>query len=84
MSVLAGIGTAGVPGGSLPLIVIVLQSVGVPAKASASSSASTASSTCAAPSLNVTGDLVIATCVARWEGRNQGSGAASQKEIIAS
>lgn len=30
MSVVAGIGTAGVPGGSIPLIVIVLQSVGVP------------------------------------------------------
>ena len=30
MSVLAGVGTAGVPGGSLPLIVVVLQSVGVP------------------------------------------------------
>ncbi len=29
-SVLAGIGTAGVPGGSLPVIVLVLQSVGVP------------------------------------------------------
>lgn len=32
MSVIAGIGTAGVPGGSLPLIVIVLQSVGIPAE----------------------------------------------------
>lgn len=30
MSVIAGVGTAGVPGGSIPLIVIVLQSVGVP------------------------------------------------------
>lgn len=30
MSVVAGIGTAGVPGGSVPLIMIVLQSVGVP------------------------------------------------------
>ena len=39
MSVLAGVGTAGVPGGSLPLIVIVLQSVGVPGEGSASSSA---------------------------------------------
>ena len=32
MCVLAGIGTAGVPGGSLPLVVVVLQSVGVPAE----------------------------------------------------
>src|SRR5262249_21387205 len=30
MSVLAGIGTAGVPGGSIPLIIVVLQSVGIP------------------------------------------------------
>lgn len=30
MSVVAGLGTAGVPGGSVPLIMIVLQSVGVP------------------------------------------------------
>ena len=30
MSVLAGVGTAGVPGGSLPLIVLVLRSVDVP------------------------------------------------------
>ena len=30
MSILAGVGTAGVPGGSLPLIVIVLQTVGIP------------------------------------------------------
>ncbi|MES2767267.1 MAG: dicarboxylate/amino acid:cation symporter [Bacteroidota bacterium] len=32
MSILAGVGTAGVPGGSLPLIVMVLQSVGIPAE----------------------------------------------------
>jgi DAACS family dicarboxylate/amino acid:cation (Na+ or H+) symporter len=30
MSILAGVGTAGVPGGSLPLIVMVLQTVGIP------------------------------------------------------
>ncbi|MBL0063377.1 MAG: cation:dicarboxylase symporter family transporter [bacterium] len=29
-AVVAGIGTAGVPGGSLPVIVLILQSVGVP------------------------------------------------------
>ncbi|WP_287130874.1 dicarboxylate/amino acid:cation symporter [Candidatus Cyanaurora vandensis] len=32
LSVVAGIGTAGVPGGSLPLVVLVLQTVGVPAE----------------------------------------------------
>ncbi|MBL9081354.1 MAG: dicarboxylate/amino acid:cation symporter, partial [Planctomycetales bacterium] len=30
MAVLAGVGTAGVPGGSIPLIIIVLKTVGVP------------------------------------------------------
>src|SRR5690606_31838231 len=33
MSVLAGVGTAGVPGGSIPLIIVVMQSVGIPAEA---------------------------------------------------
>ncbi|MFO7444923.1 MAG: dicarboxylate/amino acid:cation symporter [Ignavibacteriaceae bacterium] len=32
LSILAGIGTAGVPGGSLPLVVMVLQTIGVPAE----------------------------------------------------
>jgi dicarboxylate/amino acid:cation (Na+ or H+) symporter, DAACS family len=30
LSILAGVGTAGVPGGSLPLIVVILQTVGIP------------------------------------------------------
>ena len=30
LAVLAGVGTAGVPGGSIPMIVLVLQSIGVP------------------------------------------------------
>ncbi len=32
LSILAGVGTAGVPGGSLPLVVIVLQTIGIPAE----------------------------------------------------
>ena len=32
MSIVAGIGTAGVPGGSLPMVMIVAQSVGIPAE----------------------------------------------------
>jgi DAACS family dicarboxylate/amino acid:cation (Na+ or H+) symporter len=32
LSILAGVGTAGVPGGSLPLVVLVLQTIGVPAE----------------------------------------------------
>src|SRR5690606_23148662 len=30
MSVLAGVGTAGVPGGSIPLVIVVMKSVGIP------------------------------------------------------
>lgn len=32
LAILAGVGTAGVPGGSLPLVVMVLQTIGVPAE----------------------------------------------------
>ena len=32
LSILAGVGTAGVPGGSLPLVVMVLQTIGIPAE----------------------------------------------------
>jgi len=32
MAILAGIGTAGVPGGSLPLIMILIQQIGIPAE----------------------------------------------------
>ncbi len=32
LAILAGVGTAGVPGGSLPLVVLVLQTIGVPAE----------------------------------------------------
>ena len=49
MSILAGIGTAGVPGGSLPLIVVLLTQVGVPDMCRTT--------------LNVAGDLVIAKLV---------------------
>ncbi|MBI1937842.1 MAG: dicarboxylate/amino acid:cation symporter [Ignavibacteriales bacterium] len=32
LAILAGVGTAGVPGGSLPLVVMVMQTIGVPAE----------------------------------------------------
>ncbi len=32
LAILAGVGTAGVPGGSLPLVVMVLQTIGIPAE----------------------------------------------------
>jgi DAACS family dicarboxylate/amino acid:cation (Na+ or H+) symporter len=68
MSILAGVGTAGVPGGSLPLIVIVLQSVGVPAEGIGIILGVDRFLDMCRTTLNVTGDLVCATVVARSEG----------------
>ena len=67
MSVLAGIGTAGVPGGSIPLIVVVMQSVGVPAEAIGIVFGVDRLLDMCRTTVNVTGDLVIAQCVAATE-----------------
>ncbi len=63
MSVVAGIGTAGVPGGSIPLIVIVLQSVGVPAEGIGIILGVDRLLDMSRTVLNVTGDLVAAALV---------------------
>lgn len=65
MSILAGVGTAGVPGGSLPLIVVVLQSVGIPAESIGIILGVDRLLDMCRTVVNVTGDLVIASCVAR-------------------
>lgn len=67
MSVLAGIGTAGIPGGSLPLIVIVLQTVNVPGEGIALILGVDRVLDMLRTVVNVSGDLVLATCVARAE-----------------
>ncbi|MGH7700182.1 MAG: dicarboxylate/amino acid:cation symporter [Gemmatimonadales bacterium] len=67
LSVITAVGAAGVPGGSLPLIMVVLATVGVPAEAIAVilgvDRILDMSRTC----LNVTGDLTAAAYVARTE-----------------
>ena len=63
MSILAGIGTAGVPGGSLPLIAVLLQSVGVPGEGIGLIFGVDRLLDMCRTVLNVTGDLVVATCV---------------------
>jgi DAACS family dicarboxylate/amino acid:cation (Na+ or H+) symporter len=68
MSVLAGIGTAGVPGGSIPLIMIVMQSVGVPAEGIAIILGVDRLLDMCRTVLNVSGDLVAAAVVERWSG----------------
>jgi dicarboxylate/amino acid:cation (Na+ or H+) symporter, DAACS family len=65
MSVLAGIGTAGVPGGSLPLVILVLQSVGIPGEGIAIILGVDRLLDMCRTTLNVTGDLVVAACVNR-------------------
>lgn len=72
MSVLAGIGTAGVPGGSLPLIVVVLRTVGVPGEGIGLILGVDRVLDMCRTLLNVTGDLALATCVARCEGNAVG------------
>jgi DAACS family dicarboxylate/amino acid:cation (Na+ or H+) symporter len=64
MAMLAGVGTAGVPGGSLPLIVIVMQSVGVPGEGIGLILGVDRLLDMCRTTLNVTGDLTIAACVA--------------------
>ncbi len=67
MSVLAGVGTAGVPGGSLPLVVLVLKSVGVPEQGIGIILGVDRLLDMCRTTLNVTGDLAVAVCVDRGE-----------------
>jgi DAACS family dicarboxylate/amino acid:cation (Na+ or H+) symporter len=67
MCVLAGIGTAGVPGGSIPFVAIVLGSVGVPAEGIGIILGVDRLLDMCRTTLNVTGDIAIAACVDRWE-----------------
>ncbi|MGE0393930.1 MAG: dicarboxylate/amino acid:cation symporter, partial [Vicinamibacterales bacterium] len=64
MSVVAGIGTAGVPGGSLPMVMVVAQSVGVPAEGIGLILGVDRFLDMCRSAVNVGGDLVIATLVA--------------------
>jgi len=74
MSILAGVGTAGIPGGSLPLVVVVLQTVGIPAEAIGIILGVDRLLDMCRTTLNVTGDLAIAACVDRAESRRLSCG----------
>ncbi len=67
-AVLAGIGTAGVPGGSLPVVVLVLQSVGIPGYAIGVIIGVDRILDMSRTVLNVTGDITAAMWVAKSEG----------------
>lgn len=63
MSILAGVGTAGVPGGSLPMVLIVAQSVGIPAEGMGLILGVDRFLDMCRTVVNVSGDLVIATLI---------------------
>jgi DAACS family dicarboxylate/amino acid:cation (Na+ or H+) symporter len=63
MSIIAGIGTAGVPGGSLPMVMIVAQSVGIPAEGMGLILGVDRFLDMCRTTVNVSGDLVIAALV---------------------
>jgi dicarboxylate/amino acid:cation (Na+ or H+) symporter, DAACS family len=67
MCIMAGLGTAGVPGGSLPLVVGVLVTIGVPGESIAIILGIDRLLDMCRTTLNVTGDLVCATLVAKGE-----------------
>jgi DAACS family dicarboxylate/amino acid:cation (Na+ or H+) symporter len=67
MSVVTAIGVAGIPGGSIPLLMMVLGMVGVPMEGIAIVLGVDRILDMCRTVLNVTGDLVTATIVARFE-----------------
>ena len=68
LAILGGVGTAGVPSGSIPFIIVVLSQIGVnPALIAIILGVDRILDMCRT-TLNVTGDITIATYVARSEG----------------
>jgi len=65
--ILGGIGTAGVPAGSLPVVAMILAMVGVPAEGIGLILGVDRFLDMCRTSLNVTGDLVVTTVVSRGE-----------------
>lgn len=63
MAVLAGIGTAGVPGGSLPLVILVLQTIGVTPDGIGIILGVDRLLDMCRTTVNVTGDIAVAVCV---------------------
>lgn len=68
LAVLTAVGAAGVPGGSIPLLVIVLQTVGIPGEYIAIVIGVDRLLDMCRTTVNVTGDLTAACVIARWEG----------------
>lgn len=69
LAIVAGIGTAGVPGGAWPVIGSIIQRFGVPGGAIGLVLGVDRILDMSRTVLNVTGDMAIACCVAEWEGK---------------
>lgn len=67
LAVLAGVGTAGVPGGSLPLVVVILQTIGVPAESIGIILGVDRILDMSRTVVNVSGDIVLASWVDKSE-----------------
>lgn len=67
LSILAGVGTAGVPSGSLPIIMIILVTIGVPGEAIGIIYGVDRILDMCRTVLNVTGDITVAVYVSRYE-----------------
>jgi len=70
LSIVAGIGTAGVPGGSWPMIALILMRYGIPVEAVGIVIGVDRILDMSRTVLNVTGDVTIATCVSEMEKRS--------------
>ena len=81
MSVVTAIGVAGVPGGSIPLLMMVLGIVGVPVEGIAIVLGVDRILDMCRTTLNVGGDLVTATIVDRFEGGRSSDAAYSEQDI---
>lgn len=68
MAILAGVGTAGVPGGSLPLLVLLLNTIGIPGEGIAIILGVDRILDMCRTTVNVTGDVVAAAYVSAAEG----------------
>lgn len=80
LAIVAGIGTAGVPGGAWPMIAIILAMIGVPPTAIGICLGIDRILDMSRTVLNVTGDMTIAACVSQMEGRPS----ESPEELMAS
>jgi DAACS family dicarboxylate/amino acid:cation (Na+ or H+) symporter len=73
LAIVAGVGTAGVPGGAWPMIATILVMFKVPAEAIGIVFGIDRILDMCRTVLNVTGDITIAACVARLAGDNDAS-----------